>query len=319
MHFSRTARRSAPGLGVWLAAIFLIALQAVILRTPAGAANIEARPGALPSILISGTIEEGDYTRFQAALRRLERPAYRIDLASPGGDLTEAMRIGRLARRLLLTTAAPHRNEDGSVTCSLVSGLEQWGEGPIAGDRVPENCLCASACFLIYAAGIGRDGNILALHRPRLAGHSVGDLSLSDYEHHYASALQRAENYMRDMGLNREWVGRLEATPSGETYWLSNEEAAWLAVQTPPEIEEWLTARCGWMPMERQRRLAELSPDGMIADPEIARMRVGEVPQSQRAEYLRLWSEAERIGNCQNAELKKERRTRYEEFFSVVQ
>jgi len=89
-------------------------------------------------------------------------------LASPGGDVLEAMKIGRLIRALKLQTIIP--SKDGEP--------QQFGaNGEHRSQRPSVNYICASACFFIFVAGIKRELDIsfsaseplLGIHRPYLS------------------------------------------------------------------------------------------------------------------------------------------------------
>jgi hypothetical protein len=60
-------------------------------------------------IHIQGEIVAGDYQRFRSLLRFAEPWAFRVTLNSPGGNVAEALAIGRLIRQRLLAASAPNR------------------------------------------------------------------------------------------------------------------------------------------------------------------------------------------------------------------
>jgi ATP-dependent protease ClpP protease subunit len=101
------------------------------------------------TILIHSEIKTGDFTDFQKAadrIRLIEKDTYKpvpliqVRLDSPGGDVMEAIRIGRLIHeRFMHTVVMPERE-------------------------------CASACVFILAAGVLRiptQKAHVAVHRPR--------------------------------------------------------------------------------------------------------------------------------------------------------
>jgi hypothetical protein len=65
------------------------------------------------------------------------------------------MEIGRLIRRLMLETMAPFP----------VGGRPYCPEVATFPDKAL-SCVCASACFLIYAGGVPRNMAYVLLHRP---------------------------------------------------------------------------------------------------------------------------------------------------------
>ena len=61
---------------------------------------------SLSSIVIEGLIEPGDFLKFKQALTS-EPFLDKVTLWSPGGDALEAIKIGRLIRKLRMRTEAP--------------------------------------------------------------------------------------------------------------------------------------------------------------------------------------------------------------------
>jgi hypothetical protein len=62
--------------------------------------------------------------------------------------------MGRLVRRLRLTTYAPNIDDNGRVLPYQVPSA------------IKDNFICASACFLVYVGGAERLGQLLVLRRP---------------------------------------------------------------------------------------------------------------------------------------------------------
>jgi hypothetical protein len=123
------------------------------------AATFELARGA-DGIIVAGVKVEGDIVPgdaqelidFYGKYGEQISPVY---LRSRGGDVTEAIAMGAILRRLRLEASVP---------------LGDTGSAPIDPIRVDhrENLICASACFLVYAGGAIRFGNYLAMHRPYL-------------------------------------------------------------------------------------------------------------------------------------------------------
>ena|SRR5208337_2624625 len=132
-------------------------------------ATIDVAGNRFPVVLeIEGEIEPGD------ALKLLRTYEYCgqfttgiISLFSRGGDVEEAMKIGRLIRRLRLSTQAPERSGSYKILASPA-------------DKA--NSICASACILVWVAGARRTGDLLILHRPYPAPESVGKPSDIEFE-----------------------------------------------------------------------------------------------------------------------------------------
>src|SRR5579862_2071825 len=89
-------------------------------------------------IKVEGAIVPGDAQKLLDFYRQYGDMIYPVYLRSKGGDVTEAMRMGAIIRRLRLETSVP---------------VWDTGSAPIDPIRIDhqENMICASACFLVYA------------------------------------------------------------------------------------------------------------------------------------------------------------------------
>ena len=83
----------------------LVVASCVLATTALRAADITR--GARGEVTFEGQIEPGDCTKLENLIH--ERIVGSIYIASPGGNLLEAMAIGRLVRTLKLTTTIPIR------------------------------------------------------------------------------------------------------------------------------------------------------------------------------------------------------------------
>ena len=190
-----------------LAAILAVALIAAPAATAADirlARSPSGRP--LPGVTIEGQIAPGDFVKF-ASLVLATRGANTVWLASGGGNLSEALRIGRLIRQLAMEVHAP---VDRDV--------------PVIELARADNNTCASACFLLYAAGVSRHGLVLGIHRPSLPASEYFALGLDGS----AAAHQRIEEataaYLRQMGVPVSYFSTMMNTRSTETVWLSRQQ-----------------------------------------------------------------------------------------------
>jgi hypothetical protein len=101
------------------------ALATTWLALPAEAARF-ATPND-GSIVITGRIDPGDEAHFLSSLSKLRRGGtIEVHLNSPGGSVLAAMKIADIVHRAGLTTQVPYR------------------------------ATCASACVLVFAAGVTR-------------------------------------------------------------------------------------------------------------------------------------------------------------------
>ena len=138
---------------------FIAATWLVCSATAASAAEIKISDHPLYSIILEGTIVPGDYDKLRKLIDEncpskswsTSCPS-EIYLASPGGSVTEAIKIGRLVRTLRLGTQVP---EDAPTD------LRQKIIGALKLQDPKVNYLCTSACFFIA----GKTAAIFAVSR----------------------------------------------------------------------------------------------------------------------------------------------------------
>jgi hypothetical protein len=108
---------------------------------------------------------------------------------------------------------------------------------PWCHDGPSSYCHCASACFLIWSAGVERSGSSLGLHRPTT-------ISTRDMPPNQASAqlLLDVAAYLKEMEVPERFIQLMVDTNSTEVRWLSGSEAK--SLEEVPSIAEWLTAAC---------------------------------------------------------------------------
>lgn len=199
--------------GDTMAILFPIALLSALLTGAtcgAGAATLDlARritDGAIiPGLRIEGEIVAGDAQSLLDAYARYGTMISPIYLRSRGGDVEEAMRMGAIIRRLRLATDIPLGDRE-KPPLSLIKV-----------DRQEDN-ICASACFLVYAAGAKRAGSYLALHRPYLPRKEAQALSDVEYVEAQKKTALKVKTYLVDMEVDQYWIDRMFATNSQEGY-----------------------------------------------------------------------------------------------------
>jgi hypothetical protein len=174
-------------------------------------------------LMLKGVIEPGDADRFADALARLvlspdlpevqdpER-LWTVKFDSPGGDVDEAMRIGRLLRRGLATTEVSYRY------AKRADGIYDFEPAPdqicLDGQDRLSGCFadivkaeCAGACLLAWLGGADRYA-----HEGQLGTHGLPT------EGPEADAVQR---YLTEMGLGPDLVALVVAVPSDGARWIS--------------------------------------------------------------------------------------------------
>src|SRR5208283_62663 len=154
-------------------------------------------------IKIEGEIEPGDALKFLKMYEYFGPQA--VFLRSRGGNVEEAMKIGRLIRRFRLETNAPDSSEK---RLGVVEGVPDDAN----------NIVCASACVLIYAAGVTRYGDYLNLHRaapPRDLGATLTDV---EYESLERALIEYVRGYLTEMELDHYYIEKTIDTNSQNGY-----------------------------------------------------------------------------------------------------
>jgi hypothetical protein len=228
-------RRFAGRPPICLAAAFVACVTSV---TPLDAADI--KEGRLGEAVLEGTITSGDYDKVLSFVEARWNAIGSIYLASPGGSVTEAIKIGRLVRTLKLETIAPAR------TINAARVKEHKLTDPDA------NFMCASACFLAYIAGVKRGtedpfnlyGPILGIHRPYLTGSELKNLS-GDQAMASANQLRAmVESYLKEMNVPSKYADLMFSVPKDDVRWIDNADYEGDLEGFIPELKDWIDARC---------------------------------------------------------------------------
>ena len=169
---------------------------------------------------------KGDYEKVAAIYRANHKVLGRFALQSPGGDVEEAMKIGRLFRRYLIGAEAPLGQVFTVARCNS-----------------NEECFCASACALIWYGAVERIGQV-GLHRPRTMDPRFKTMAPADASVAYKRMLDEISRYLEEMEAPREAIDAMVATSSSEIRWMG---ASGLAneLERSPSIAEWTDASCG--------------------------------------------------------------------------
>jgi hypothetical protein len=178
----------------------------------AGLEAAEIRPARslsddpLPGITIEGVIAPGDYQKL-ADLAAGGEGVQTVWLASPGGNLKEALRMGSLIRRLGLAVSVPFSKAE-----------------PLVSLKDPGNNTCASSCFLLYAAGVMRQGLVLGLHRPSLPAEEYFSLGLDGAVAAHRVIEEAVTGYLDAMGVPSKYASLMLYSNTRDTVWLSVED-----------------------------------------------------------------------------------------------
>jgi hypothetical protein len=197
------------------------AFAATLLASPGKAATF-ATPDSR-SIVMSGRINTDDDARFLASLSKLGSSGpIEMHLASPGGSILTAMKIADVVRKLGLTTSVPYQTT------------------------------CASACVLVFAAGVNRIANA----HSTIAVHSVGVPGQADVDHQMMedgrtlAVTAIVARRMSFYGAPPSVVGKMVATPTDGA-----------SVLTLADLKAWNVKISHYVPGQDGPRTNELRSD----------------------------------------------------------
>jgi hypothetical protein len=200
--------------------------------------------------LVSGEITRGDYERV-LSFYRLNHPFLeRFLLRSPGGDVEDALNIGRLLRKYIIAATAPSRfvNDAGRE----FSGLGSFARTGSTFLCTGANCICASACALIWFGAPERGGTV-GVHRPRTADLTFRQLGPAEAAVAYKQMLERIAEYLDEMEVPKSIIESMVSTGSAEIDWVEDESA-----NRPPSFIEWVDASCGPFTVQEYKTKIEL-------------------------------------------------------------
>jgi hypothetical protein len=179
----------------WFLLISLLSLQR--LAGPACAVSLNVDRSDTKTAILEGTIDPGDFEKLQIFLGG-NKNIVRIYLASPGGNLGEALRMGLLVRHLNLSTIVPSK-------VLTHQALEQISSQH--GITHPEtDYVCASACFFIFVAGVHRssdaDGDpLLGIHSPFISSQELHGINTDQASEIKDKARAEIETYLKIMNV----------------------------------------------------------------------------------------------------------------------
>jgi hypothetical protein len=190
--------------------------------------------------VLEGKIEFGDFDKFKNFVLENDK-VVEIYLASPGGNLNEALKIGVLTRMLQLSTVVPSK--------TLTTHARELAVAQHDLRQSKANYMCASACFFVFVAGINRKSDglrpaILGIHRPSL---SDKDRKTLEYDQVAAAADQirsTVVKYLTIMDAPVRYAAEMFAVPSGRIRWIRNHEFDADLKGFIPELKDKINAKC---------------------------------------------------------------------------
>ena len=203
--------------------------------------NVKVYRGVL---ILEGKIDSGDFIRvrkFLGTKSNFDRISGGIFLASPGGNVREALEIGHLIRALQLSTDAPSGPPNGK---------NKFGESVIkANDLIDpkSNYLCASACFFLYVAGVHRNltwVGRLGVHRPVQSESRLKTISKEDATKSNNHMHELVKNYLKDMDVPEKYVDLMFSVPPNELRLITQDEFDSDLQGVIPEFRNLIDAKC---------------------------------------------------------------------------
>jgi len=169
---------------------------------------------------IEGQISRGDYKQLIAFIKKKQKFPTSVSIESPGGDVSEAMAIGRLFRKALVNV-----NPSGQ---------------------------CNSSCALIVFASAGgyyTPREKIGIHRPIYDPTYFAGLSFSDAQEKTRQLDREVRAYLKEMDVPTDLADKMMSVSSGDIVYLTMQNYQDQA-GTPAAVSEWLKARCPYDPLE---------------------------------------------------------------------
>jgi hypothetical protein len=201
-------------------------------------------------LILEGKIESGDYTtvrNFLSEPSNFKKMTGEVFLASQGGNVSEALQIGYLIRHLRLSTDAPSRPPPAvrSSGGEIIRPIDLTN---------PRHYHCASACFLLYVAGVYREfiwAGRLGIHHPQIEYKSIGatesDLSIARVE-----MRDKIKRYFEEMNVPNKYLEFMYSTPPNEVHWITQSEFDSDLKGYIPQVQALLDAKCNSRPAIEQ-------------------------------------------------------------------
>ena len=212
----------------WKIGVTALVMSFMAAAAPASAMEATLLAKGLPlEVQLSGEIKSGDAAQIISALKAAlpdwpevdtkvslydERQLLWVEINSPGGDLTEAMTIGRCLRHMDALIAV---------------------DGP-----------CLSACVLVLAGAVERvqlDAvpARIGVHRPYIAT-IASDVDIAEL---FETTRTKVTDYFREMRISLVLADRMFATPPEELDFLSAADLKMLLPRLDPVWDEVTTVR----------------------------------------------------------------------------
>jgi hypothetical protein len=256
--------------------------------------------GNFAVLRIEGAITDGDFDRFVSLVQQGQGKVSSVELLSPGGDLVEAMRIGRAMRQLGLASRVPMQGPNKEPVCEGVF------------DDPPEdlaNCSAASAAFFMHVGATFRGGTYLAVHRPIFDPVMFATLTEAEAAEQYSGLAALSRDYLKEMDVPEIIIDEVMNTPSDKIRVLSEDTVRTHFWGHSPARGEWLRAKCNTFTAQDDAEYKQLS--------DALRSMGADMPDELFARYESFSKKEREQDDCYvlvEAELRK---STFEKFFSA--
>jgi hypothetical protein len=199
--------------------------------------------------VLRGTIVKGDDEKLVRFYRANHPFLASFLLISPGGNVDAAINIGRLFRKYLIEAFAPENvgNVRERPWLDANGQMVIWCSG--------RECVCASACALIWFGAVEREGEV-GLHRPSTQDPAFKALSPAEASTMYRRILGSITGYLDEMEAPRPMVDAMVGTGSSEIRWVDSDTDG---LRRPPSIAEWEDASCSSFTSEERNAYNRLA------------------------------------------------------------
>ena len=178
-------------------------------------------------VTIEGKIERGDYEKLISILKKQTISV--VSIFSTGGDFFEAIKIGKIIRKLKITVHTALEFPDLNIFQHNAKSIS--------------NAKCVSACFLVWVSGAKRGGNIVGIHRPYLSNNALKNMKADDAEALYVAIREATALFLSQMGVHKIYLDKMFSTPSTDVNWLTIDE-----IQNDfgplSGMDEWTSSKC---------------------------------------------------------------------------
>ena len=196
---------------------------------------------------IVGKIERGDYDKVHDLIEQNYPFIWGFYLRSEGGDVEEAMKIGRLFRKLLLKAIAPSK-----LMGMTMMMFPEKADCPEGASESETSCICASACSLIWFGAVERQGRV-AVHRPSTTSEIFRNATAATAQKLYQDELASISSYLDEMEIQRSVEEILLSTESSKIRWIEEK-----GLERSRSFAEWEDANCGILTEEESAAKAQL-------------------------------------------------------------